>query len=350
MPIEMPVDEFIDAQVRAPARDIPALRALNRSPIIGRMQLRHPSHPADPSRPHLVPVQSFADRLVGPRFGIRSQKMAAGDRRLHRHDYFEILFFVSSGAQQRIYLRDFLSRRGSIFFVSPMTPHQPRFGPDDVCYVIYFDLAFLHRDLTGLNSVSQETMSRVPELTPFLYQQDMDFALSETQVDFFQQLCERMLREQQEPKMCSQEVIRANLILLLSEVSQSYEPEIRALMRERPAVASGEPHVLRALDFIERHLAEKLTLSQAAEAAAVSPNYLATLLRRETGQTFVELVTARRMGRACELLSYTRLRISQVGDAVGFFDVDYFCRRFKQVMGCTPMEYRCAHQLVQVNE
>lgn len=319
-------------------------------PIMGHMEARANPPPNDALHHHLVPVQSFADGIVGPRFGIRSQKMAAGDRRLHRHDYFEILFFVSSGAQQRIYLRDYLSRRGSIFFVSPMTPHQPRFGPDDVCYVIYFDLGFMHRELTGLPSVSRDTTSRVPELMPFLYQQDIDFALSEAQVELLQQLCERMLREQQEPRMCSQEVIRANLILLLSEVSQSYEPEISALLRRRPVVTSGERHVQRALDFVERHLAEKLTLSQAAEAAAVSPNYLATLLRRETGQTFVDLVTARRMNRACELLSYTRLRISQVGDAVGFFDVDYFCRRFKQIMGSTPMEYRAAHRLVQVNE
>ena len=300
---------------------------------------------------HLVPVQSFADGLVGPRFGIRSQKMAAGDRRLHRHDYFEILFFVASGTQQRIYLRDYLSRRGSIFFVSPMTPHQPRFGPDDVCYVIYFDLAFLHLELAGLNDSAPKTLARLPELAPFFFQQDIDYALTEAQVELLQGLCERMLHEQHEPRLCSQEVIRASLTLLLAEVSQSYEADIRALMRKSPPLASGgERHVQRALEFIERHLAEKLTLSQAAEAAAVSPNYLATLLRRETGQTFVDLVTARRMDKACELLSYTRLRVSQIGDAVGFFDVDYFCRRFKQVMGCTPMEYRATHRLLQVGE
>lgn len=299
---------------------------------------------------HLVPVQSFADGLFGSRFGIRSQKMAAGDRRLHRHDYFEILFFVASGAPQRIYLRDYLVRSGSIFFVSPMTPHQPRFGPDDVCYVIYFDLAFLHLELAGLKDSAPKTLARLPELAPFFFQQHIDYALTDAQVELLQGLCERMLQEQHEPRLCSHAVIRASLTLLLSEISQSYEADICALMRKSPPLAGGERHVQRALEFIERNLAEKITLSQAAEAAAVSPNYLATLLRRETGQTFVELVTARRMDKACELLSYTRLRVSQIGDAVGFFDVDYFCRRFKKVMGYTPMEYRATHRLFQVGE
>jgi AraC-like DNA-binding protein len=311
-----------------------------------------PTHlkPADLPKAQLVPVQSFADGLIGPRFGIRSQKMAAGNRRLHRHDYFEILFFASSGPQQRIYLRDYLSARGSIFFVSPMTPHQTRFGPNDVCYIIYFDLAFLQKELSQVTGISTQILAQAPELAPFLFQQDIDFVLSDSQVEVIQQLCERMLKEQSESRLCWQTVARAQLMMLLSEVCQSYESEIRALMARRSPMGSGERHVERAVAFIESHLATKLTLSNAANAAAVSPNYLATLLRRETGQTFVDLVTSRRMDRACELLSYTRLRISQIGDSVGYFDVDYFCRRFKQIIGCTPMQYRTAHRLVPINE
>lgn len=305
--------------------------------------------PQDPRR-HLVPVQSFADRLVGPRFGIRSQQMAAGERRLHRHDYFEILFFVTGGPQQRIRLRDYVSRRGSIFLVSPMTPHQPRFGPTDCCFVIYFDLSYLRPDLSSVDSshIDSELLARVPELAPFVCQHELDYELSENQVEVLQKLCERMLQEQNEPRLCSQEVTRACLAMLLSEVTQTYEQDIKALVRDHPPMGGTDRHVRRVLEFIEKNLAQKITLTLAAQAASVSPNYLANLLRRETGQTFVDLVTARRMDRACELLSFTRLRVSQIGDAVGFFDVDYFCRRFKQTVGCTPLEYRATQSLVQV--
>ena len=68
------------------------------------------------------------------------------------------------GAPQRIYLRDYVGRSGSIFFVSPMTPHQPRFGPDDVCYVLYFDLAFLHLELAGLKDSAPKTLARLHEI------------------------------------------------------------------------------------------------------------------------------------------------------------------------------------------
>lgn len=54
------------------------------------------------------------------------------------------------------------------------------------------------------------------------------------------------------------------------------------------------------------------------------------------------------MDRACELLSFTDLRVSQIGDAAGFADFDYFCRRFKQVVGCTPLEFRARHAVAAV--
>ncbi|HEY9445679.1 MAG TPA: helix-turn-helix transcriptional regulator, partial [Burkholderiales bacterium] len=78
----------------------------------------------------------------------------------------------------------------------------------------------------------------------------------------------------------------------------------------------------------------------AAAAAGLSPHYLAHLVKKETGKTFVELVTERRMERACELLSHTGMKIAEVAAAVGFEDDAYFARRFKQRYGIAPGSYR----------
>ena len=85
-------------------------------------------------------------------------------------------------------------------------------------------------------------------------------------------------------------------------------------------------------------------MSDAARSVAVSPNYLATLLKRESGKTYIELVTERRVERAAELMSFTQLRISQVANEAGFGDPEYISRRFKQVTGLSPSEFkeRCA--------
>lgn len=292
---------------------------------------------------YAVPVYSFADEVPGARFGIRSELVAAGNRLPHRHDYFEVLFFVSGGSSQRISIREYLSRRGSIFFISPMTAHQVRFDPSNRCFILYFDLAFLRPDLASCTDIDTELLARAPELAPFAYQQDIDFTLSEEDILLFKTLCDRMLAERAFPRLCSEEIIRSYLVILLSEVTQRYERQIRALTCDRPPNGGGERRVKRVMKFIADNLAKKMSLTAAAQKVAVSPNYLASLLKRETGKTFVELVTEKRIDRACELLTFTSERVSEVADAVGFSDFDYFCRRFKQVTGQTPLQFRTGH-------
>ena len=96
----------------------------------------------------------------------------------------------------------------------------------------------------------------------------------------------------------------------------------------------------RVLAHIGAHLAENLTLNDAAAAAFLSPNYLAHLLKKETGKTFTELVAERRMALARDLLAHTARTVAQVAHAAGFADEAYFSRRFRQLEGVSPTGYR----------
>ena len=197
-----------------------------------------------------VQVRSFAQEGdTRPRFGIRSGAMTAGNRLLHRHDYFEVLFFASEASAQRIALREYVTRRGSIFFISPMTSHQVRFDADSSCYVLYFDAAFLSPDVNDQGDIDMEMLARAPELAPFAYQRDLDFVLGPDSVSAIQGMCDRMLAETRAARLCSKEVIRANLIMLLAEVTQLYEPQIRELMHDRPPSGGTERHVKGAVRF-----------------------------------------------------------------------------------------------------
>lgn len=181
----------------------------------------------------------------------------------------------------------------------------------------------------------------------FAYQDNMDFLLDGADIELLKSLCERMVAEHREPHLCSKEIIRSQLLLLLSEVAQSYERQILTLIQNRPPGGGGERHVKGVMKFISDNLAKKILLTDAAQKVAVSPNYLASLLKRETGKTFVELLTERQIDRASELLTFSGLRVSQIADAVGFADFDYFCRRFKQVTGETPLQFRARNAVVR---
>lgn len=292
-------------------------------------------------------VYSYADQEVGPRFGIRSGRMVARDLQLHRHDYYEVWFFASSGSTQRISFREYITRRGSIFFIPPQTPHRPCFNVDETCFIFYFDLSFLRPELTGAHvELDAELLDRVPELAPFLCQKNIDFIVSNDEVDHIRSLCNRMLAERNNPRICSKQIIRSLIVQLLAEVSQKYESQILGYLNKLSPCGGPGRHVQKTLKFIADNLAKRVSLTAAARHVAVSPNYLANLLKKETGKTFVELLTEKRLEKAREVLSYTGLHVAEVAYAVGFDDPDYFCKRFKRDAGCTPLQFRTKHKLI----
>lgn len=96
----------------------------------------------------------------------------------------------------------------------------------------------------------------------------------------------------------------------------------------------------RAIALVRARSSHGITLSEAAQAARLSPSYLSRLFTAEVGVTFSEFVTATRIEEAQRLLRSGSLSLSQVAAQVGFSSQSYFTRVFKAAVGVTPGDYR----------
>jgi AraC-like DNA-binding protein len=96
----------------------------------------------------------------------------------------------------------------------------------------------------------------------------------------------------------------------------------------------------RALDFIERHYAEPITLDDAARAAAYSRCHFSKLFKEQLGVCFVRYLGRVRIRRAVELLARTEMQITTVAFEVGFNDLSHFERVFRAVHRLSPSEFR----------
>jgi len=56
--------------------------------------------------------------------------------------------------------------------------------------------------------------------------------------------------------------------------------------------------------------------------------------------TFKEYIFLRKLKVAVQLLTSSQLKIVDVAQTAGFTDSAYFCLRFRQHLGCTPLEFR----------
>jgi len=109
---------------------------------------------------------------------------------------------------------------------------------------------------------------------------------------------------------------------------------------KKHAVRKYAPLVQKAIVRIDTDLAGDLSLSAHAKALNVSPGYLSTLFKKETGVTLTEFVARRRMEYAAALLRETKLPVSLIAQRCGIGDDNYFIRLFHRYTGFTPRQFR----------
>jgi len=107
------------------------------------------------------------------------------------------------------------------------------------------------------------------------------------------------------------------------------------------AAAQGEysPFVVRALQYIENHYKEPISLETAAQAMGISAGHLTRLMSNELKKGFARTLIDYRMKKAKELLRKPNVAVRDVSQECGYSDPNYFARLFRRVTGMTPREY-----------
>lgn len=83
-----------------------------------------------------------------------------------------------------------------------------------------------------------------------------------------------------------------------------------------------------------------LSLTMLADELGVSPNYLSTCFKNETGKGFIKYLQEKRIEEGKKLLPKIQLKTYEVANQVGIQDSRYFSRLFKELTGMTPSEYK----------
>lgn len=91
--------------------------------------------------------------------------------------------------------------------------------------------------------------------------------------------------------------------------------------------------------YIQKHY-DTLTLSQLAAEFHYTKEHLCTLIKKNTGTSFSNLIRRSRMIHALEYLLYTDKPISEIAELVGYHSTDHFSRVFRAYFGISAIEYR----------
>ena len=137
----------------------------------------------------------------------------------------------------------------------------------------------------------------------------------------------------------------------LTEVNELKDAaQIRRWFLERmTTIASGirdqsgeqsETTAEKAQKYIQENYHRDISLDEVSREVNVSPYYFSKLFKEETGENFIDYLTALRIARAKEYMMDKSLTIREAGCMAGYADPNYFSRIFKKHTGMTPREYR----------
>ena len=94
------------------------------------------------------------------------------------------------------------------------------------------------------------------------------------------------------------------------------------------------------LSRITDNLTDDISASDLARELGMNESRFSRFFRRATGNTFTDFVNHVRVNRACQLLMESDRQITNIGYEVGFNNIANFNRRFLDITGMTPREYR----------
>lgn len=94
------------------------------------------------------------------------------------------------------------------------------------------------------------------------------------------------------------------------------------------------------VSYMEEHCQEPVTLRQLADTVSCNTQYLCRFFREIAGMSPIQYLISYRLERACHMLAHTTLPVTAIALDCGFDNISYFIRKFKEIKGCTPKEYR----------
>ncbi len=110
---------------------------------------------------------------------------------------------------------------------------------------------------------------------------------------------------------------------------------------DRDSAAAGDSLLVQIRQYVAQNFDDcNFSLQKCADALHINNSYLSHYFKEQTGMTLNHYIASLRIERAKELLADTNLSLSVISEEVGYYNLNSFIRRFKQITGSTPGNYR----------
>lgn len=254
---------------------------------------------------------------------------------LHCHTWIEFNYMYSGSCTQIIEGSKLKLTKGQMLLLDSDTIHSIEpLGDNDILIVILIKKEYLTSEffsklsteniLTNffLNSITQSTLHN-----NFLFFKSENNRRFKIFMDEF--ICEWF-----NTFSLSNGILNNLFTLIIIELMNIYESDIE----NNTAIIKTTP-IISILGYIEKNY-KTCTLSTTASYFNMNSNYLSNLLKKHTGYSFKSLIQQKKFNSAQQLLKNTNLPITEIANLIGYENITFFYKKFRDYYNYSPKEYR----------
>lgn len=251
---------------------------------------------------------------------------------MHWHSEFELNYVVRGRGEFVCGGKKFIGKAGDLLILQPNVLHAAYPCSEDglLYYALVFSPAMLGagvHDRCTAESI-RPLINGDYKIGPFISSDADNFPRLKT-------CAERIFS-------CVREDVPHADFLLKSELLHLFwllETDESILRKEADMTGRGET-IRPALEYMMAHYSEQISVDRLASLTHLSTSYFMSCFKQAVGLSSMEYLSHLRVNAACDALSSTQKKVSEIAFICGYGNLSNFNRQFKKTMGCSPVEYR----------
>lgn len=250
----------------------------------------------------------------------------------HRHDFYELNIVLSGNGRHDVGKYFYAVSGGEVFVIPPNVTHSYMFVGEGKVFHLLISEKFFDQFESFLETADGYNMlfSTQPELR-ILSGVPASLSLTSDEMQKIDLLISDLFAPQDKNHNLRQSVTALKLLVELCST---------LAINESVAKESKTSGAILALDYINRHAGEKITIEDLCEISYTSRTALIDEFKTLTGKTPQKYLADFRLKKAEQLLLTTNKKITEIAFECGFFDNAHFCKEFKRRFGKTPKDLR----------
>lgn len=251
----------------------------------------------------------------------------------HKHNFVELNFVLNGKMRQIIDGEELTVNQGEIAFLNQHIEHEILEATEEDIIINFIMLPnfydFVFKFLDDQNIVTKFFISTLKESTTGQY---LLFKVSK--VVSIQNLLENLLINLISSDNAKNDITKQTFMLLLFELTNHIDK------LQKNNVASYETSlILETLKYIEENYRDG-NLYDLCDYLNQDYYTLSKFIKNNINSNFKELIQNKKLSVASELLTTTKLTVDSIANYVGYSNLSFFYRIFKNRYGVTPSKYR----------